>query len=100
MWPRGGAAPATLSKPLPLDKVQTGRFGDPDGVVATGNANKRTNINSFGTPALPAGPGYGNRTRGADGARGTGSNTGFANGRASPPPGPEPRRKLPTTGIA
>jgi TonB family protein len=80
----GSAAPATL-KNMPLDKVQTGGFGDPNGLAGKGNPNKGTNINRLGSPALPGGDGYGNGTGGAKGVRGTVQSTGFGNGVAIPP---------------
>ena len=80
----GGAAPATVN--LPLNKVQTGGFGDPNGLPGKGNPNKTTNINRLGSPALPGGPGYGNGTGGDKGVRGTVASTGFGNGVANPPP--------------
>jgi len=43
---------------------------------------KRANINHYGSPDLPGGPGYGNGTGGANGARGTVASTGFRNGTA------------------
>jgi TonB family protein len=79
----GSAAPATLN--LPLEKVQTGGFGDPNGLAGKGNPNKGTNINRLGSPALPGGPGYGNGTGGDKGVRGTVASTGFGNGIANPP---------------
>jgi TonB family protein len=81
----GSSAPATIDKPL--DKVQTGGFGDPNGLSGPGNPNKRANIAQFGDPALPSGPGHGNGTGGANGARGTVASTGFGNGVAIPPTG-------------
>jgi outer membrane biosynthesis protein TonB len=83
----GSSAAPTIDKPLPLDKVQTGGFGDPQGLPGPGNPNKRANIAQFGNPALPSGPGYGNGTGGANGARGTVASTGFGNGVAIPPTG-------------
>ena len=80
----GSAAPATVN--LPLNKVQTGGFGDPNGLPGKGNPNKTTNINRLGSPALPGGPGYGNGTGGDKGVRGTVASTGFGNGVANPPP--------------
>jgi TonB family protein len=80
----GSAAPPTVN--LPLNKVQTGGFGDPNGLPGKGNPNKTTNINRLGSPALPGGPGYGNGTGGAKGVRGTVASTGFGNGVATPPP--------------
>jgi hypothetical protein len=83
----GSSAPATIERPVALSKVQTGRFGDPEGLPGPGNPNKRANINHFGSPALPAGPGYGNGTGGAKGIRGTVASAGFGSGVAIPPSG-------------
>jgi TonB family protein len=80
----GSAVPATVN--LPVQKVQTGGFGEVNGLPGKGNPNKMTNINRQGLPALPGGPGYGNGTGGAKGVRGTVVSTGFGNGTAIPPP--------------
>jgi TonB family protein len=85
MLSTGSAAQATLN--LPVDKVQTGGFGDPNGASGPSNPNKGANINRYGSPDLPGGPGYGNGTGGANGARGTVASTGFGNGTAIPPAG-------------
>jgi TonB family protein len=79
----GSAAPATVV--APVNKVQTGGFGDPNGLAGKGDPNKTTNINRLGSPALPGGPGYGNGTGGDKGIRGTVASTGFGNGTATPP---------------
>jgi TonB family protein len=79
----GSAAPATVK--APIEKVQTGGFGEPNGLPGKGNPNKTTNINRLGSPALPGGDGYGNGTGGAKGVRGTVASTGFGNGVANPP---------------
>ena len=79
----GSAAPATVK--APVEKVQTGGFGEPNGLAGKGNPNKTTNINRLGSPALPGGDGYGNGTGGAKGIRGTVASTGFGNGVANPP---------------
>jgi TonB family protein len=84
MMTSGSSAVPTIES-KPLDKVQTGGFGDPDGLVGPGNPNKRVNVAQFGNPALPGGPGYGNGTGGANGARGVVASTGFGNGVAIPP---------------
>jgi TonB family protein len=81
----GSAAVPTINKPVA--KVQTGGFGDPNGVPGPGNPNKGANINRFGSPDLPPGPGYGNGTGGANGARGVVASTGFGSGTANPPSG-------------
>jgi len=80
----GSAAPATVK--APVDKVQTGGFGDPNGVAGKGDPNHATNVARLGSPALPGGEGYGNGTGGKEGIRGTVASTGFGNGTANPPP--------------
>ena len=80
----GSAAPATVN--LPVSKVQTGGFGDPNGLSGNALPNKSPNVNRLGSPALPGGEGYGNGTGGAKGVRGTVASTGFGNGVATPPP--------------
>jgi TonB family protein len=80
----GSTAPATVN--LPVQKVQTGGFGEMNGLPGKGNPNKMTNVNRQGLPALPGGPGYGNGTGGDEGVRGTVASTGFGNGTAIPPP--------------
>src|SRR6266700_4257574 len=80
----GSAAPATVV--APVNKVQTGGFGDPNGIPGKGDPNHATNVNRLGSPALPGGPGYGNGTGGDKGIRGTVASTGFGNGTANPPP--------------
>jgi TonB family protein len=94
----GSAAPATVV--APVNKVQTGGFGDPNGIPGKGDPNKGTNVNRLGSPALPGGPGYGNGTGGDKGIRGTVASTGFGNGTANPPPSGGKRGTLQTTGFA
>lgn len=93
----GSAAPATVV--APLNKVQTGGFGDPNGVPGAGDPNKSTNINRKGSPALPGGPGYGNGTGGDKGIRGTVASTGFGNGTANPPQGGGRKGSVQSTGF-
>jgi TonB family protein len=85
MMTGGSSAAPTIEKPV--DKVQTGGFGDPEGVSGPSDPNKRANVGQFGNPALPPGPGYGNGTGGANGAKGIVASTGFGNGVAIPPSG-------------
>ena len=94
----GSAATPTVV--APLNKVQTGGFGDPNGISGKGDPNKTTNVNRLGSPALPGGPGYGNGTGGDKGIRGTVASTGFGNGVANPPPSSSKRGALQTTGFA
>jgi TonB family protein len=93
----GSAAPATVT--APVSKVQTGGFGDPNGVPGPGNPNKRQNIMAQGSPLLPGGPGYGNGTGGAKGVRGTVASTGFGNGTAVPPPARGKQGTVQTSGF-
>ncbi len=81
----GSAAPATVK--APVEKVQTGGFGDPNGIPGKGDPRHATNVNRLGSPALPGGDGYGNGTGGAKGIRGTVASSGFGNGVATPPEG-------------
>jgi TonB family protein len=86
----GSAAVATVV--APLDKVQTGGFGDPNGLPGKGNPNRAGNVNRLGSPALPVGEGYGNGTGGKEGIRGTVASTGFGNGTAIPPVSAAPKK--------
>src|SRR5271169_1420412 len=81
----GSSAEPTLDKHVPVEKVQTGGFGDPEGVKGPSDPNKRVNVAQFGNPALPSGPGYGNGSGGANGQRAIIASTGFGNGVVVPP---------------
>ena len=63
----GSTAPGTLV--AAAIKVQTGGFGDRNGIAGPGNPNRAANINQAGSPPLPGGPGNGGG--GANGMRGT-----------------------------
>jgi TonB family protein len=93
----GSAAVPTVV--APVEKVQTGGFGDTNGIAGKGDPNKATNVNRLGSPALPGGPGYGNGTGGDKGIRGTVASTGFGNGTANPPPA-QKKGTLQSTGFA
>ena len=85
MMSSGNATPATVK--APVEKVQTGGFGDPTGLPGKGNPNAHLIVNAQGLNTLPNGPGYGNGTGGDKGIRGTVGSTGFGNGTAVPPQG-------------
>ncbi len=74
------AAPTITRAP---QKVQTGGFGDPNGIPAKASEGKAVNIAQFGSYDLPAGPGKGNGTGGANGVRGVVASAGFGNGIAT-----------------
>lgn len=77
----GSSAIPTIRRPR--EQVQTGGFGDPNGVPTTSKVRQAPNINMAGSFDLPAGPGYGNGTGGAKGARGIVASSGFGNGVAT-----------------
>jgi len=74
------ATPTMAASP---SKVQTGGLGDPNGVPARDNPGHAVTIARLGSFDLPAGPGQGNGTGGAKGARGVVASAGFGNGVAT-----------------
>jgi TonB family protein len=74
------ATPTMAAAP---QRVQTGGFGDPNGVPAQGAPGRAVTINQAGSFDLPSGPGYGNGTGGAHGVRGVVASAGFGNGVAT-----------------
>jgi TonB family protein len=77
----GSSAKPTTT--LPAAQVQTGGFGDPNGIKGEGKPGKIANIASLGSFDLPAGPGAGNGTGGSRGVKGTVASAGFGNGVAT-----------------
>jgi TonB family protein len=77
----GSSATPTIA--LSPEKVQTGGFGDPHGVPAKASQGKPITIAQLGSFDLPSGPGIGNGTGGANGARGVVVSSGFGNGIAT-----------------
>jgi TonB family protein len=77
----GSSATPTLSKLAP-GKVQTGGFGDPNGVPTNANPSHHPNLAAAGSFDLPPGGGYGNGSGGSKGVRGTVASAGFGNGVA------------------
>lgn len=74
------ATPTMAAAPA---KVQTGGFGDPNGVPAADNHGRPITIAQKGSFDMPSGPGYGNGTGGAKGARGVVASAGFGSGVAT-----------------
>lgn len=62
--------------------VQTGGFGDPNGVPDNGKRDRNPNIALQGAFDMPVGPGVGNGNGGKHGARGIIASAGFGNGVA------------------
>lgn len=78
----GSSAKPTIK--APVQKVQTGGFGDENGVNGEGRKDARLLVAHLGAPNLPFGGGYGNGSGGAHGVRGTVASAGFGNGVATP----------------
>lgn len=78
----GSSATPTIN--APIQKVQTGGFGDPNGVPGHGKPNARLTVASTGSFDLPAGGGQGNGAGGAKGIKGTVASAGFGSGIAQP----------------
>jgi TonB family protein len=74
------ATPTMAAAP---SKVQTGGFGDPNGVPASDNHGRPVTIAQLGSVEMPYGAGSGNGTGGAHGAKGVIASAGFGNGVAT-----------------
>ncbi len=83
LFSTGSSAPQTIERPP--QQVQTGGFGDPNGVPARTTQTRAVNIAQAGGFDMPAGPGYGNGSGGANGARGVVASSGFGGGVAVSP---------------
>src|ERR1022692_2770427 len=66
-----------------VEKVQTGGFGDPNGLKGTGKAGAKLYAAQAGGFDMPAGPGQGNGSGGAKGIKGTVASADFGNGIAT-----------------
>ncbi len=76
----GSSAKPTVK--LPAYKVQTGGFGDPQGLPGHAEGGNKGNVPALGSFDLPSGPGHGNGSAGARGVPGVVASTGFGNGIA------------------
>jgi TonB family protein len=76
----GSSAPATVN--APIQQVQTGGFGDPNGLKGQGKDNAHLASAKLGSFDLPEGQGTGNGAGGAKGIKGTIASAGFGNGIA------------------
>ena len=80
----GQGSSQTPTVNAPIDKVQTGGFGDPNGLPGTGKQGAKLYTASLGSFEMPAGPGQGNGSGGAKGIKGTVASADFGNGVATP----------------
>jgi TonB family protein len=75
-----GTPAASTTVSAAANKVQTGGFGDPNGVPSRNDSHGPANIARLGSFDLPAGPGNGNGTGGASGIAGRVTTGGFGDG--------------------
>jgi TonB family protein len=80
LFDSGSSAKPTIK--APVRDVQTGGFGDPNGVPGKSNADRKLTVASVGNFDLPSGPGTGNGAAGAHGKQGVIASTGFGDGMA------------------
>jgi len=78
----GSSATPTVN--APIQKVQTGGFGDPNGLPGQGRQGAKLVSAKLGAFDMPEGAGTGNGTGGARGMKGTIASAGFGNGIAQP----------------
>jgi TonB family protein len=77
----GSAVAPTVS--APIQKVQTGGFGDPNGLTGTGKQGAKLYAAPAGGFDMPVGPGQGNGSGGAKGIKGTVASADFGSGIAT-----------------
>jgi len=94
----GSSLPATEHKPQ--REVQTGGFGDPNGVAGTSEKKRTLTIASAGSFDLPSGAGRGNGSGGTHGTPGTVASAGFGDGVAGPGHGDHPRGTVTSAGFS
>ena len=78
-----GGSSQTPTVNAAVEKVQTGGFGDPNGLPGTGKQGAKLYSASLGSFDMPAGPGQGNGSGGAKGIKGNVASADFGNGIAT-----------------
>ncbi len=79
--PTGSSQTPTVN--AAVEKVQTGGFGDPNGIAGTGKQGAKLYAAQTGSFDMPAGPGQGNGSGGAKGIKGTVASADFGSGVAT-----------------
>jgi hypothetical protein len=80
----GGSELPILKKPR--EGIQTGGFGNPDGLPDNGNLHRARNVAQLGSYSLPAGSGYGNGAGNTEGTKEIVAESRFAPGIADAVP--------------
>src|ERR1700722_385074 len=78
-----GGSSQTPTVNVAVQKVQTGGFGDPNGLKGEGKQGAKLSAAQAGGFDMPVGPGQGNGTGGAKGIKGTVASADFGNGVAT-----------------
>jgi TonB family protein len=78
-----GGSSVTPTVNAAVEKVQTGGFGDPNGLKGTGKQGAKLYAAQAGGFDMPVGPGQGNGSGGAKGIKGTVASADFGNGIAT-----------------
>ena len=78
-----GGSSQTPTVNAPIQQVQTGGFGDPNGLKGTGKQGAKLYAASMGSFDMPTGPGQGNGSGGAKGIKGTVASADFGSGVAT-----------------
>jgi TonB family protein len=78
-----GGSSKTPTVNAAVEKVQTGGFGDPNGLKGEGKPNAKLYAAQAGGFDMPVGPGQGNGSGGAKGIKGTVASADFGNGVAT-----------------
>jgi TonB family protein len=73
----------TMPQTTPSAQVQTGGFGDSNGVKGQGDGKSKLTMATLGSFGMPDGPGYGNGTGGAHGKPGAVQSSGFGDESAA-----------------
>jgi len=76
----GSSAKPTIK--APVREVQTGGFGDPNGVSGKSEQDRKLTVASVGAFDMPTGPGNGNGAGGSHGKQGVVASAGFGDGMA------------------
>ena len=79
-----GGATEPITTKRPVNEVQTGGFGSPQGLPGRAQGDSPGNVPKLGSFGLPDGPGVGNGTGGSRGIQGVVASAGFGSGVAGP----------------
>ena len=79
-----GGSPEPVTTKRPVNQVQTGGFGSPQGFPGRAQGGSPGNVPKLGSFGLPEGPGVGNGTGGSRGKPGVVASAGFGSGIAVP----------------